>query len=183
MIKTALLVQITRHHDGAGVLHCTRSDGSTTWQKQRFNQAVFFALHDLTHFAVQSVLGFRSAFFRLIADGWGIEETTGKSSRGPIPAEAVQNASGSFGCRTGEFRLLDGGRFQPAFGAMHLETAGFSGQRKLTENDLARIRRRRAECLPYRAAAWRDAGTDVRIFTTRLGPVCYDRLCEREFWA
>jgi hypothetical protein len=73
--------------DGGGVLRCVRSDGSVTWQKQESRHAAFFALHDLTHFAVESTLGLRSGFSGLIAKGWEIEETTGKSSRGPLPNE------------------------------------------------------------------------------------------------
>ena len=49
-----------------------------------------FALHDLTHFAAESVLGYRNGFFGLIATGWEIEDTTGKGSRGPLPHEAIE---------------------------------------------------------------------------------------------
>jgi hypothetical protein len=84
-----MLVQITKRADGGGVLRCVRGDGSVTWQKQG-RHAPFFALHDLTHFAVESVLGYRRGFFGLIAEGWDLEDTTGKSARGPLPAEAVE---------------------------------------------------------------------------------------------
>jgi hypothetical protein len=40
-------VQITKRADGAGVLRCTRKDGSVKWQKQKERRAPFFALHDL----------------------------------------------------------------------------------------------------------------------------------------
>ncbi len=83
-----LLIQITKRKDGGGVLRCVRADGSATWQKQKSRHAAFFALHDLTHFAVESTLGFRRGFFGLIAEGWEIEETTGKHARGPLPSEA-----------------------------------------------------------------------------------------------
>lgn len=64
------------------MLRCVRADGSATWQKQESRHAAFFALHDLTHFAVESTLGFQRGFFGLIAQGWEIEETTGKQARG-----------------------------------------------------------------------------------------------------
>ena len=57
-----LRVEISKRPDGSGVLRCTRADGSATWDK-REKHAVFFALHDLTHFAVESALGFQSGFF------------------------------------------------------------------------------------------------------------------------
>ena len=82
-------VEIVKRADGGGVLRCTRSDGSVTWQKQG-RHAAHFALHDLTHFAVESTLGFRQAFFGLIAAGWDIEDTTGKGHRGALPPEALK---------------------------------------------------------------------------------------------
>jgi hypothetical protein len=84
-----LLIQITKRPDGGSVLRCVRADGSTTWQKQESRQAEFFALHDLPHFAVESVLGFRRGFFGLVAEGWEIGETTGKGARGPLPGETT----------------------------------------------------------------------------------------------
>ncbi len=84
----SLKVEIVKRADGAGVLRCTRPDGSVTWQKQTERHAAFFSLHDLTHFAVESTLGLRGGFFGLIAHGWDIEDTTGKGARGPLPPEA-----------------------------------------------------------------------------------------------
>ena len=81
-------VQITKKADGSGVLRCVRADGSVTWQKQTDRHAAFFSLHDLTHFAVETTLGYRRGFFGLIAEGWDIEDTTGKGARGPLPPEA-----------------------------------------------------------------------------------------------
>jgi hypothetical protein len=83
-------IGISKRNDGSGVLRCTRVDGSVTWQKQKDLQAPFFALHDLTHFAVETTLGYRNGFFGLIAQGWGIEDTTGKGKRGPLPDEATE---------------------------------------------------------------------------------------------
>jgi hypothetical protein len=84
-----LRIEIVKRPDGSGVLRCTRPDGSVTWQKQA-KHAAHFALHDMTHLAVETALGYRNGFFGLIAAGWEIEDTTGKGSRGAIPAEAVE---------------------------------------------------------------------------------------------
>jgi hypothetical protein len=84
-----LRIQITKQSDGAVVLHCTREDGSSTWQKHT-KHAAHFVLHDLTHYAVETSLGCRRGFLGLIAEGWDLEDTTGKGARGPLPAETVE---------------------------------------------------------------------------------------------
>jgi hypothetical protein len=84
-----LRIEIVKRADGAGVLRCARSDGSITWQKQT-RHAAHFAVHDLTHYAVETVLGCRRGFFGLIAEGWDVEETGGKAARGAVPPEAVE---------------------------------------------------------------------------------------------
>ena len=73
------------------MLRCVRADGSLTWQKQTDRHAAFFALHDLTHFAVETTLGYARGFFGLIAEGWDFEDTGGKGARGPLPPEAIRN--------------------------------------------------------------------------------------------
>jgi hypothetical protein len=84
-----LKIEIAKQPDGIGVLRCTRQDGSVTWQKQT-KHAAHFALHDLTHYAVETVLGYGRGFFGLIAAGWDVEDTTGKGTRGPLPPEAIE---------------------------------------------------------------------------------------------
>src|SRR5580693_647216 len=84
-----LQIEISKRPDGVGVLRCTRADGSVTWQKQ-VKHGAHFALHDLTHYAVETALGYRRGFFGLIAEGWDVEETGGKSARGAVPPEAIE---------------------------------------------------------------------------------------------
>ena len=88
--KLVLKIEVVKQPDSTGVLRCTRTDGSVTWQKQA-RHAAHFALHDLTHFAVESSLGYKYGFFGLIAACWDVEETTGKGRRGPLPAEAIED--------------------------------------------------------------------------------------------
>lgn len=85
-----MVLQFTKRKDGRSVLRCVRPDGSSTWQRHQASQAAFFPIHDLTHYAVETVLGFHSGFFGLLAEGWEIEETTGKGDRGPLPDEAIE---------------------------------------------------------------------------------------------
>ena len=140
-----LLIQITKRSDGGGVLRCVRADGSVTWQKQS-RHAAFFALHDLTHFAVESVLGYSRGFFGLVAEGWEIEETTGKQSRGPLPNEAkeveyIVGALGSEGASGESWPAEDFNRQA----AIYAASARLPEPRRLTDEELARVRARRAE--------------------------------------
>lgn len=84
-----LLIQLSKRADGHVVLRCIRADGSATWQRHHGRMAGFFPLHDLTHYAVETELGFRRGFYGLIADGWDIADTGERPTRGPLPQEAV----------------------------------------------------------------------------------------------
>ncbi|MDP8980092.1 MAG: hypothetical protein M3O35_05825 [Acidobacteriota bacterium] len=137
-----MLIQISKRPDGGGLLRCVRADGSATWQKQSGRNAPFFALHDLTHFAVESVLGYRSGFFGLISEGWDMDDTDGKGPRGPLPAEAVEveRIVGLFDAERGSGALMTAKEF------------GEYGPRKLTEEEIAGVRAKRAELF----ARWRE---------------------------
>lgn len=84
-----VLIQMTKCADGGSKLRCVRDDGSATWQSQTGPHALFFPLHDLLHYAVETALQAGDGFYGLIARGWDIAETTGKTSRGPIPPAAI----------------------------------------------------------------------------------------------
>jgi hypothetical protein len=62
-----MLIRLKKVRDGV-VLSCIREGGSAA--VQRTGHAGFFALHDLMHYAVETTLGFRHAFFGLMAQGW-----------------------------------------------------------------------------------------------------------------
>ena len=103
MEMRSLRIEIVKRADGAGLLRCYRADGSVTWQKQPERHAVHFTHHDLTHYAVETTLGYELGFFGLIAAGWDIEDTTGKGARGPLPDEAgeVESVVGLFDSERG----------------------------------------------------------------------------------
>ncbi len=88
--------------DHAVVLRCIRENGSFTWQKHT-RHAAHFVLHDLTHYVVETLLIYKRGFFGLIAEGWDIDETTGKGARGPVPAETgeVEQIVGLFDTERG----------------------------------------------------------------------------------
>ncbi len=150
-----LLVQITKRSDGGGVLRCVRPDGSVTWQKQEGRHAAFFALHDLTHFAVESTLGFRRGFFGLIADGWEIEDTTGKSARGPLLDEAreVEYMVGALDSERASGAIWTAEDFNRQ-AAIHASSSARPRPRILTDGALAQVRARRAELF----AQWQAVG-------------------------
>lgn len=81
-------IRILKRGDGSGALTCTRHDGSQTWQRQ-VRHAPFFALHDLTHYAVEVTLGETAAFYGLVASGWEIDDFGPPWPRGPLPSTAL----------------------------------------------------------------------------------------------
>lgn len=52
------------------VFSCKRKDGSTTWK----HTGEFFMLHDLCHYAVETILPLRNAFFGMLASGTDIND-------------------------------------------------------------------------------------------------------------
>jgi len=80
-----LLIQIKKKPDGDYVLSCSRADGSVTWQRHGGQTGRFFPLHDLTHYAVETVLKHRRGFYGLVADGWNLEDFGSPWPRGPLP--------------------------------------------------------------------------------------------------
>ncbi len=85
-----LTIRIKHHADGAASLSCTRADGSVTWQRQNGRLGTVFPPHDLTHLAIETVLGYRRAFYGLIADGWELDDFAAPWPRGPVPTEALE---------------------------------------------------------------------------------------------
>lgn len=84
----ALRINLKRMADGSAALTCTRRDGSVIWQRQPGQRGLVFPMHDLTHYAVETVLGSRQGFFGLLAAGWEFGDFAAPWPRGPIPAEA-----------------------------------------------------------------------------------------------
>jgi hypothetical protein len=84
-----LSIRIKKKNDGSAALSCIRANGTSTWQRQDGQLGAFFPLHDLTHYAVETTLGFRRAFYGLIAEGWELDffAESGLSKR--LPEDAV----------------------------------------------------------------------------------------------
>jgi len=84
-----LLIRIKKKSDGSAALSCLRADGSVTWQRQDGQQGRFFPLHDLTHFAVETILGHTRGFYGLVAEGWELTDFGNAWPRGPLPPVAL----------------------------------------------------------------------------------------------
>jgi hypothetical protein len=82
-------IRIHNRVDGLAVLRCERTDGSVTWRRHPEKNSRFFPAHDLTHYAIETTLGFRNAFYGLVADGWDLSDFGHPWPRGHLPAEAA----------------------------------------------------------------------------------------------
>ena len=136
-----LTVEFEKRKDGDSVLRCIRADGSTTWQHHAGPRGVFFAYHDLTHLAVERTLGLRTGFFGLIASGWEIAETEGKSARGPLPPGTVEveNLVGLFDRERGSLAEWSADEFNTAassYAAHH----GHAAPAALSDDEVIRVR-------------------------------------------
>jgi hypothetical protein len=153
-------IRITKRSDGGSVLHCTRRDGTVTWQRQRGKHAVFFPLHDLTHYAVESTLGHKAGFYGLVAEGWDIGDFGSPWPRGPMPDDAVtselivgfldaERASGV------EWTVADLNEKATLYNAEHDRTPKWT---TLTDEDLTRVRSAARQLIArWRALAPGDA--------------------------
>jgi hypothetical protein len=148
-----LAIELTKRSDGSALLRCLRRDGSVTWQRQDEDRALFFPVHDLTHYAVETELGFGAGFYGLIAAGWDIAETTGKGARGPLPEEAiaVEYIVGSFGAERVGDPPCTAEQFNQQARAF-AQTRSLPEPRPLTDAELNRVRKRIDEL----SARWRD---------------------------
>jgi hypothetical protein len=141
-----LLILIKKKTDGSAALTCRRPDGSVTWQRQLGQQGLFFPLHDLTHYAVETVLGYTQGFYGLVADGWDFEDFDKAWPRGRLPDQAllvefivgfldIERASGA---ESSAAELYEGA-------ANYSRQHGVDIHCALTDGDLRRIREARGK--------------------------------------
>lgn len=130
-----LVVRIKKKTDGGAALSCHRADGSVTWQRQDGAQGRFFPRHDLTHFAVETVLGHPRGFYGLVAEGWDVTDFGQPWPRGPLPAEALVTER--------VVGLLDQERAAGTRWSAEEFNQGLGDAFVLTDDDLQRVRERR----------------------------------------
>jgi hypothetical protein len=153
-----LKIQFTKRADGGAVLKCIRSDGSTTWQRLDDKDAAFFPLHDLTHYAVETELGFQRGFYGLIAEGWEIAETTGKTARGALPTETleVEYFVSAFSAERASGTAITAAEFNE-LAATFARANRMPTPRELSDEELTRVRSRFEEL----ATKWRALSANV----------------------
>ncbi len=83
-----MLIRLKKLRDGV-VLSLVREGAGPS--VQRTGHQGFFALHDLLHYAAETVLGYDRAFFGLMAAGWSFENFTRHDdpNHRPIPDQAI----------------------------------------------------------------------------------------------
>jgi hypothetical protein len=84
---SGLLIRIKKKADGLAALSCVRADGSVTWQRQEGERGRFFPIHDLTHYAVETILGHRKGFYGLVVEGWDFGDFGAPWPKGRLPAD------------------------------------------------------------------------------------------------
>jgi hypothetical protein len=142
-----LLIRIKKHADGSAALSCTRADGTVTWQRQQGAQAAFFPRHDLTHFAVETVLGYSRGFYGLVASGWNLTDFGAPWPRGPMPADTDPSELivGFLDTERASGTRWTADEFNDKAAAYYREHNLEAAAPMLTDDDLARVRQRRAE--------------------------------------
>jgi hypothetical protein len=141
-----MIIRIKKNADGRTSLSCTRADGSTTWQTLSGGQAAFFPRHDLTHYAVETVLGHRRGFYGLVASGWELTDFGKPWPRGRIPLEALLSETivGLLDLERGTGDLISADDINCRLTDVCTEN-GATAPDEITEDDLARVRRKRGE--------------------------------------
>lgn len=141
-----LLIRMKKHADGAASLTCVRADGTSTWQTPKGAQGFFFAQHDLTHYAVETVLRSRQGFYGLLADGWNVTDFGAPWPKGPMPPEALipELIVGFL-----DMERASGHRWTAADcnekARLYAESHGTDTAFQLSDDELIRIRQKRAE--------------------------------------
>jgi hypothetical protein len=146
-----LVVRIKKKTNGEAALTCQRADGSVTWQRQEGQLARFFPLHDLTHFAVESVLGFDAAFFGLISTGWDISDFTRAGKRITEQARLAELIVGFFDLEHRTGHLGDAAEFASKTATFYEEHKLPPTSFRMTDEQILAIR---AKCATL-FAAWR----------------------------
>lgn len=130
-------VEIKKVADGRPSLACIRDDGSRSWSRTH----PFFPVHDLTHFAVESVLGLDQAFYGLIRSGWEIDDflESGVAARLPAEAMVAECIVGQLDLERGTGPVHDAAAFNEALTAA-LAKHGIAETRVIDSGELDAIR-------------------------------------------
>jgi hypothetical protein len=69
-----MIIEFSKKQDGSIVLRCVRDDGTATYTRGNSANSHFFVWHDLTHYAIETVLDLHFAFYGIVALGWDFDD-------------------------------------------------------------------------------------------------------------
>ena len=146
-----LTIKLTKREGGRHVTTGVRADGSVTSQRFTEANARFFVQHDLTHFAVETVLGHARGFYGLVTEGWNLSDFNAPWPRGRLPRDIdpTENFVSLFDSERATGRAWTAGEFNAALAQIHAAQPGSPASRPVTETELGKIR---AEITRLRAA-------------------------------
>jgi len=137
-----LTIRLTKREDGRHVTTLVRADGTLTTQRFTEATAIFFVHHDLTHFAVESVLGHARGFYGLVADGWNLPDFGAPWPRGRLPRDLdlAENVVGLFDTERANGHTWTADEFNAALSQYQAAHPEFAAPRPVTEAGLGKIR-------------------------------------------
>lgn len=137
-----LRITMTKRRDGSVISRFERADGTATWQRKQGPQAEFFAAHDLTHYAVETTLGYKRGFYGLVAEGWELSDFGTPWPRGPLPADAepAELIAGLLDTERANFAHWSAEEFNEQL-RLYFEGHGLVNPPKLSEEELDQIRK------------------------------------------
>jgi len=152
-----LRIRFKKLKEGGHSFACERPDGTQTWQRQ----PNISPLHDLTHYAVETVLGYRLGFYGLVADGWNLSDFGAPWPRGRIPANAdpAELIVGFFDLERTMDQQLTAQDFNQSKTSYYMQHLGHDADWALTEEQLADIREQMTELF----GRWRSLGIDETL--------------------
>src|SRR5438874_8753640 len=138
-----LTIRIKKGRDGSAALTLTRADGTVTWQRQTGQQARFFPRHDLTHYAVETVLGHRRGFYGLVVEGWNLTDFGAPWPRGrmPVDTDPSELIVGFFDMERGTGQQYTAADLNDK-AALYFAEHGMRATLALTDAQLDRVRQR-----------------------------------------
>jgi hypothetical protein len=74
-------MRLTKNSQKKHTIEYRRDDGSRTWM----HADGFFVRHDLSHFAVEKILGFRTGFMGMLNAGMQVQDFEDREKRSKIP--------------------------------------------------------------------------------------------------
>ncbi len=165
-VSQEMLAQLKKGRDSRSTLTCVRPDGSRTWSKLHPH----LPFHDITHYAVESMLGFREAFFGLVASGWSLAAFADRDERQRMPVEALwaEHIVGLLDLERGTGHMLPVADFNEALSTA-LACHAIAAFRPLEERELTSIRQLRGE-LHGRWLALAPGGTLALPFPASASP-------------